>query len=195
MRSVVLFRLYLPPCIYLTNTVGSFLSGKLGDTYHAPTVVAIGLFGSGLCVMSLAAGIYANVESYSYSFYHTFFLGIWLIHGLFQSTGGPVGTAIMGNWFGSKNRGWIFGTWTCHQYVGNITAAVVATAILKSSLNWTWALIIPSLTTFLWSVWMWAKVPEKPADVGLLKDDDVKHEENKNKCEVIFVPPFCCMYN
>lgn len=30
--------------------------------------------------------------------------GIWLLHGFLQSAGGPVGTAIMGNWFGSKNR-------------------------------------------------------------------------------------------
>lgn len=44
------------------------------------------------------------------------------------------------------HRGYIFGTWTCHQYVGNIVAAVLTTVILNSGgLNWTLALVIPAL--------------------------------------------------
>jgi OPA family glycerol-3-phosphate transporter-like MFS transporter 1/2 len=152
--------------------IGSFFSGKLGDTYHAPSIVALGLFGSAFCVFSLAVGIWSDIETMSYGVYYSFFMGVWLLHGFFQSTGGPVGTAIMGNWFGSKNRGWIFGTWTCHQYVGNISAALVATAILHSSLNWTLALVIPAVANVVWGVWMWTSVPEKPADVGVVRDDE-----------------------
>ena len=44
------------------------------------------------------------------------------LHGLFQSTGGPVNTSIMGNWFPKKGRGLIFGLWTCHQYIGDFVA-------------------------------------------------------------------------
>lgn len=53
-----------------------------------------------------------------------------MMHGLFQATGGPVNTAIMGNWFTAKNRGLTFGLWTCHQYVGDIVAALASAYIL-----------------------------------------------------------------
>jgi sugar phosphate permease len=154
--------------------IGSFFSGQLGDTYHAPTVVGLGLIGSAACVLTLALGIWDDIENSTYWISHFFFLSVWLVHGLFQSTGGPVNTAIMGNWFGSKNRGWIFGTWTCHQYVGNILAAVVATAILNSSWHWTWALVVPALSNAAWGLWVMTMVPEKPADVGLVHDEPKK---------------------
>jgi len=53
-----------------------------------------------------------------------------------QATGGPVNTAIMGNWFPKKGRGLVFGLWTCHQYSGDIVAAFAGAAILNSALNW-----------------------------------------------------------
>ena len=154
--------------------IGSFFSGQLGDHFHAPTVVGLGLLGSAGCVLALTMGIWSDVESDSTWFYHFFFLSVWLVHGLMQSTGGPVNTAIMGNWFGAKNRGWIFGTWTCHQYIGNITAAIVATAILHSSWDWTWALIIPAVCNVLWGFWVMTVVPERPKDVNVVRDDEVK---------------------
>lgn len=85
--------------------IGSLCSGQLGDRLHAPTVVGLGLLGSAACVLALTIGIWEDVEGDSVWFYHFFFLTVWLVHGLMQSTGGPVNTAIMGNWFGAKNRG------------------------------------------------------------------------------------------
>jgi len=147
--------------------IGSFFSGKLGDTYHAPTVVGIGLIGSAACVFFLVMGVWTDVAHGSAAYSHFYFMFIWLVHGLVQSTGGPVNTAIMGNWFGSKNRGWIFGTWTCHQYVGNITAAIVASAVLSTSLPWTWALLIPASANLVWGLVLIYFLPERPEHVNL----------------------------
>jgi sugar phosphate permease len=74
----------------------------------------------------------------------------------------------MGNWFGSKNRGWIFGTWTCHQYLGNIAAAVCASFIIHTaSIHWTWALIIPGICNLIWGVVCLQFLPERPEHVGV----------------------------
>jgi sugar phosphate permease len=154
--------------------IGSFFSGKLGDTYHAPTVVGYGLIGSSLCVMLLVFGVDENIARESAAgFVRFYFLLTWLLHGLVQSTGGPVNTAIMGNWFGVKNRGWIFGTWTCHQYVGNILAAVVATLILNSSYSWEFALIIPAICNFGWGMVCLYFLPERPEDVNVETEESV----------------------
>ena len=174
--------------------IGSFFSGKLGDTYHAPTVVAIGLFGSSLCLFAIIAGIENDIgHSAVAGLSRFFFLSVWLVHGLFQSTGGPVNTAIMGNWFGAKNRGYIFGTWTCHQYIGNIIAAVGTNAILTSSyFTWHWALILPALCNAAWGLVCWVFLPEKPSDVGL------ETEESREKSQLAVsagIDPVCSIRN
>jgi sugar phosphate permease len=78
-----------------------------------------------------------------------------------------VNTAIMGNWFSAKNRGLVFGTWTCHQYIGNIIAAVVATAILSTTLPYWWALVIPAAANLAWGIVIWTSLPARPAEVGI----------------------------
>jgi sugar phosphate permease len=78
-----------------------------------------------------------------------------------------VGTAIMGNWFGSSNRGWIFGTWTCHQYVGNILAAVVTSSLLYFDINYMWALVIPAVLAIVWGVVCVWRLPGSPQELSL----------------------------
>ncbi|CAN0571023.1 unnamed protein product, partial [Ectocarpus sp. 12 AP-2014] len=88
---------------------------------------------------------------------------LWLIN-----SGGPVGTAIMGNWFGKQNRGLVFGTWTCHQYVGNIIAALVATAVLsREGVSYYWALIIPAAANAIWGLVIYMFLPPHPEEIGL----------------------------
>lgn len=175
-------------------SVGSFFSGSLGDRFHAPTIVGIGLIGCGSAILLLAVGFWMNFIALNATASRIFFLvskfsphsykssilttplklhtrillkGVWILHGLMQSTGGPVNTVIMGNWFGPKNRGYIFGCWTCHQYVGNIIAAIIASVVLKFNLSWTWALLIPSVSNIMWGVSCIFFLPEKPESVGI----------------------------
>ena len=61
----------------------------------------------------------------------------------------------MGNWFcdpdSIKKRGTIFGFWTCHQYLGDITAALCTAWVLHSGLPSWWALLIPAIANFGWA--------------------------------------------
>ena len=85
--------------------IGSFFSGNIGDKYHSPTVIGIGLIGSGCCVFALVLAMLMDITHTSDpSFERYYLICAWMMHGLFQSVGGPVGTAVMGNWFSSKNR-------------------------------------------------------------------------------------------
>jgi OPA family glycerol-3-phosphate transporter-like MFS transporter 1/2 len=82
-----------------------------------------------------------------------------------------LGTAVMGNWFCDKksveNRGLIFGLWTCHQYMGDITAAVCTAIVLGANLDYTWAIFIPACTNFGWG-YLTMKLVADPADVGII---------------------------
>jgi sugar phosphate permease len=77
----------------------------------------------------------------------------------------------MGNWFCDKKsierRGLIFGLWTCHQYCGDITAAVCTAIVLGAKLPYWWAILIPAVTNFGWGFLTMQLIPD-PADIGII---------------------------
>lgn len=154
----------------LCYATGSFFSGKLGRQLAAPVIVSLGLLGSAACVMTLAIFVWLDIESIDNNdFLRTLApLLLWMVHGFMQSTGGPANTTIMSNWFGSRNRGLIFGTWTCHQYIGNIAAGLISSVILFCpAVPWTLALVIPALANAAWGLFVWRYLPERPENIGL----------------------------
>lgn len=82
-----------------------------------------------------------------------------------------VGTAVMGNWFcdaaSVKNRGLIFGLWTCHQYMGDITAALCTAWVLGMGFPYWWAILIPAVTNFGWGFLTLGLVAD-PSTVGII---------------------------
>jgi len=157
-----------------TYAIGNIVSGKLGDTLNPTTVLAIGLFGSGVCLFFINVAIWFDFHQFSEQLGDFFILAVYFMFGFFQSTGGPVGTAVMGNWFCDKEsirrRGLIFGLWTCHQYCGDITAALCTAWVLGIGLPYWWGLLIPSVTNILWGVLTLQLIPD-PVDVGIITDE------------------------
>lgn len=154
-----------------TYAAGNIISGKLGDTFNPTTVLAIGLFGSGICLFLINISLWFDFLSFSLTLGNFFIIAVYFLFGFFQSTGGPVGTAVMGNWFCDKksieSRGLIFGLWTCHQYCGDITAALCTAFVLGTGLDYTWAILVPALTNFAWG-FLTMKLIADPADIGII---------------------------
>mmetsp|Transcript_20483 Transcript_20483/g.29697 ORF Transcript_20483/g.29697 Transcript_20483/m.29697 type:complete len:483 (+) Transcript_20483:56-1504(+) len=157
-----------------TYAIGNIVSGKLGDTFNPTTVLAIGLFGSGACLFFMTVAIWFDFHTYSVLLGNIFILAVYFCFGFFQSTGGPVGTAVMGNWFCDKDsikrRGLIFGLWTCHQYCGDVTAQFCTAAVLAAKLPYWWALVIPASTNILWGI-LTMRLIGDPAHVGIVTDE------------------------
>ena len=168
-----------------TYAIGNIISGKLGDTFSPTTVLSIGLFGSGMCLFLMNVSLWFDFVRFSESLGNFFILGVYFLFGFFQSTGGPVGTAVMGNWFcdkeSVKRRGLIFGLWTCHQYCGDVTAALCTAYVLNAGYAYWWALLIPAVTNFLWG-FLTMRLIADPVDVGIITDDvRVRMEANAKK--------------
>jgi MFS transporter, OPA family, solute carrier family 37 (glycerol-3-phosphate transporter), member 1/2 len=157
-----------------TYAAGNVINGKLGDTFNPTTVLAIGLFGSGACLFLINVALWFDFVGFSQTLGNLFILSVYFLFGFFQATGGPVGTAVMGNWFcdpeSVKNRGTIFGFWTCHQYMGDITAALCTAWVLGIGLPYWWALLIPALTNLAWG-FMTMQLVADPAYVGIITPD------------------------
>lgn len=54
--------------------IGSFFSGNIGDNYHAPTVIGLGLIGSGICVSLLMIGVRLDIPHAEHWFMVSYFL-------------------------------------------------------------------------------------------------------------------------
>jgi len=167
-----------------TYAIGNIISGKLGDTFSPTTVLSIGLFGSGICLFAIVVSLWFDVVNYSVAIGNSIILIVYFFFGLFQSTGGPVGTAVMGNWFcdkeSVKNRGRLFGFWTCHQYCGDCTAQLCAAVVLKGGYKFWWALLIPSVTNFLWGFLTMTLIADPVDAKPPIITDDVRIRMQKN---------------
>jgi sugar phosphate permease len=53
-----------------------------------------------------------------------------------QSTGWPGVVAVMGNWFGKKNRGLFLGIWNAHTSVGNILGTAIPSIWAQPGKQW-----------------------------------------------------------
>jgi len=154
-----------------TYAAGNVINGKLGDTFNPITILAIGLWGSGACLLCIVLAIIFDLVSINVSFANAVILFIYVLFGFFQATGGPVGTAVMGNWFcdpdSVKNRGLIFGFWTCHQYLGDISAALITAWILGSGVPYWWALVVPAILNIAWA-FITIQLVADPYDKGII---------------------------
>lgn len=155
----------------LTYGISNMVNGKLGDTFNPVTILAIGLWGSGVTLLLMIAAIILDLVSINRTMASAVILFLYFIFGFFQATGGPVGTAVMGNWYcdadSVKNRGTIFGFWTCHQYMGDITAALITAWILGSGAAYWWALVVPAVLNIFWA-FITIKLVADPYDLGII---------------------------
>lgn len=149
-----------------TYAFGAPLAGQLGDMYNPAKVLGIGLYGSALCIFLLAFGIWEHIATMNPFFVNGYFLSVYLIFGFFQAIGGPVGTSIMGNWMSTpgarKNRGLIYGTWTTHQYFGNILAPLIIILCNKAGAAWWWGLMWPVIINASWGMLCYYVLPAWP---------------------------------
>ena len=155
-----------------TYAIGSFATGRLGDMFPQNVIIGYGLIGSTLCLGMIQFFEYIGIVETNYPMAFFLFVMAQFIHGLFQATGGPVNTAVMGNWWPKKGRGLVFGLWTCHQYIGDIVAALATAAIVKAGFAWQWALLLPGIANGVWGVVNLYYLPNSPAEVGIETEEE-----------------------
>jgi len=159
-----------------TYAGGSFITGQLGDRFSPVAVVAGGLLGSTICLFLICLGAATSII-HNVALCGTWFLTCQLLHGAFQATGGPVNTAIMGNWYPAKGRGLVFGLWTCHQYVGDIMAALASAWIIRSGYDYRWCMVIPAVINGIWAFINFFQVPNNPAEIGVVTEAEKAKSE------------------
>lgn len=178
-------------------TVGLFISGYVADKVDLRYFLSIGMFGSGLALICMAAAYLFNIHSLGY------FILLNVLAGGFQSMGWPSVVAIMASWFGEGRRGLIMGVWNAHTSIGNILGSVITAASISEGLHsedWPLGFAVPGTIICLMSFVVFALIVPRPeesvpdADVELLEPlvDTVEEEqeESSKECFTSFVSSF-----
>ncbi|PAV63101.1 hypothetical protein WR25_17340 [Diploscapter pachys] len=136
-----------------------FFWGVLGDRLDPKKVVAAGMVGSAITLT-----MFGTLPKW-FNFYSVpYYIFTYILFGLVQACGWPSEIAIMANWFGKGNRGFVMGAWAACQPVGNIVGSIFTAAILP--LGYEYTFLFNSALIFL------------GAGVVLLCIDSKPHEAN-----------------
>ncbi|CAB3397823.1 unnamed protein product [Caenorhabditis bovis] len=135
--------------------VALFFWGWLGDRLNPKIVVAAGMFGS-----SIFLTLFGTLPKWL-NFYSTFYyVIIYICFGLVQACGWPSEIAIMANWFGKGNRGFVMGVWAACQPVGNIFGSMFTAFVLP--LGYEYTFLLNSVLIFIGAIVVLTAIDEKP---------------------------------
>ena len=168
----------LDTAFMLSYAIGMFISGPIGDRYNPRYVITFGLLG-----MFATVFLFANVGEWFHLYSYFWYIPIWILNGLFNSAGLPNLVSIMGNWFGKRSRGFIFGLWGTNASVGNIIGSLIVGAVLTYGYNV--AMLITALPLLVIASFTFFGVVNKPEDVGLPSPKDYEQTEAEDCVAII----------
>ena len=121
------------------------------------TIHLLSQSGSGVFVGLLGVAYYAEIHHIAYFIVVQIFVGVFEVSSKLllhiqnlkcvcycmnswfvccQSTGWPGVVAVMGNWFGRKNRGLFLGVWNAHTSLGNILGTAIPSIWAQPGRAW-----------------------------------------------------------
>ncbi|XP_010934991.1 putative glycerol-3-phosphate transporter 1 [Elaeis guineensis] len=153
-------------------SIAMYFAGHLGDRIDLRILLSIGMVLTAVFTSLFGVGYWLDIHSFTY------YLVVQLLAGVFQSTGWPSVLAVMGNWFGKNRRGLIMGIWNANTSIGSIAGSLIASALLKYS--WAWSFAIPGILMGCLGVIVFLFLPVSPEAVGIRRDGDGQFRSQEN---------------
>src|SRR5260370_41759359 len=128
--------------------------------------------------MILAGGGLSFAANWTISF-ATGFGGLvvaWGLKGYFQAMGFARGSRLLSNWWGHKNRGFVYSFYVGMSGFSSVLAYFLPIIILGSlGLDWRWIFLLSVFLILFGAIVMFLTVRERPEELGLVcrADDSV----------------------
>jgi sugar phosphate permease len=142
--------------------IGQSINGNLGDKF-------------GGRIMMFAGAMLSFAANWATSFATTFigFLVAWGLNGYFQSMGFAPGSRLLSNWWGHKNRGFVYSFYVGMSGFSSVLAYFLPIVILGGfGLDWRWIFRLSVLLMLFGAIVMFLTVRERPEDLGLARPAD-----------------------
>ena len=141
--------------LFAAYAVGQFVNGQLGDKFGGRMLITFGLITSG--ILNIIFG---------FSRILVILTLVWAINGYFQSMGWAPSIKTIANWFPSKSRGKVGGTYGSSYQIGAACSLVLA-GFLAGAFGWRWCFWIPGVLVIASAIHCWVRVRNAPEEVGL----------------------------
>ena len=151
--------------------IGQSINGNLGDKF-------------GGRAMMLAGALLSFAANWATSFATTFIglLLAWGLNGYFQAMGFAPGSRLLSNWWGHKNRGFVYSFYVGTSGFSSVLAYFLPIIILGSlGLDWRWIFRLSVLLMLFGALVMFFTVREKPEDLGLVQPAEERAPEEAAK--------------
>lgn len=167
------FQGLLDTLFMLAYAMGLYLNGYIGDRVDMRILLTFGMAGTSVMVF-----IFGCLCEWLQFYNKYFYVIIWILNGLAQSTGWPVVVACMGNWFGQSSRGFLLGLWSSCASVGNIIGALLASSVL--SYGYEYCFLMTSAVLLSASGMVYIGLIPTPTEAGLESvEEEEKHAQQK----------------
>lgn len=150
--------------LYITYAFGKFLNGVLADKANIRTFLTAGLFVT--AAINLIFGLSGSLW---------IFVLLWGLNGWVQSMGFPPIAKGLTHWFGHKERATKWSIWSTAHEVGT-TIAIYLSGIILAYFSWRYVFIFPALFTLIIVVFIYDRMRDTPASIGLPTIEEYKHE-------------------
>src|SRR5579863_8259544 len=156
--------------------LGQSINGNLGDKV-------------GGRAMMLAGALLSFAANWTTSFASSFIalLLAWGVNGYFQAMGFAPGSRLLSNWWGQKNRGFVYSFYVGTSGFSSVLAYFLPIVILGDlGLDWRWIFRLSVLLMLFGAIVMFLTVRERPEDLGLAGPTDEKspHESERESVEM-----------
>jgi sugar phosphate permease len=149
---------------------GQSINGNLGDKWGGRTMMFAG------AALSFAANW---TTSFATSF--IWLLLAWGLNGYFQAMGFAPGSRLLSNWWGHKNRGFVYSFYVGMSGFSSVLAYFLPIFILGAlGLDWRWIFRLSVVLMLFGAIVMFLTVRERPEDLGLTGPTDEKSPDESN---------------
>jgi OPA family glycerol-3-phosphate transporter-like MFS transporter len=141
--------------------IGQAINGNLGDKFGGRTMMSAGAVLSCALnwLMSFAQGVGGLATA-------------WSLNGFAQSMGWAPGSRVLSNWWGSAERGRVYGAYVFAAGMSTVLTYGTSSLILALGLDWRWIFRIPVLLMLCGGITYFLVVRDRPEDEGFPPIDD-----------------------
>ncbi|VDN29641.1 unnamed protein product [Cylicostephanus goldi] len=150
----------------IAYAAGLFFWGWLGDRSNPKYVIVIGMIGSAI-TMTLFGALPKWAKLYNVPY----FVLTYTLFGFVQACGWPSEIAIMANWFGKANRGFIMGMWASCQPLGNVFGSEFVS--LMAPMGYEFAFIYGAILMVAGAVIVMLTIRVKPKESHLVTEESI----------------------
>ncbi|XP_027692613.1 sugar phosphate exchanger 3-like [Vombatus ursinus] len=129
--------------------MGIFINNIIGEWISLQLVMAIGM-----CSSALVFFCFGTLTNFPHFYNKWFYICLWVLNGLLESTAWPCVVANMDNWFGLTGQGFVFGLWSACASMGNILGACLASLLLQHGYEYTLGYANMELVNYCFLFWL-----------------------------------------